>query len=79
MLLGDHDNYAKRLEAWRGLGAAQRMFIRVAGASHFMQFERARWLLYRATVQWLSSGAVDGATAGEFAADVKGVLSAAPA
>ena len=74
MLLGEFDNYAKRLEAWRGLTVQQRLFIKVACASHFMQFERGRHVLYRATSSWLENGRVDGAERGEFAADVAGRL-----
>jgi pimeloyl-ACP methyl ester carboxylesterase len=75
MLLGEYDNYAKRLEAWRGLGAPQKLFIKVACASHFMQFERGRHLLYRATTSWLRSGNVEGTESGELAADASGKLS----
>jgi pimeloyl-ACP methyl ester carboxylesterase len=74
MLLGEFDNYAKRLEAWRGLNVEHRLFIKVACASHFMQFERGRHLLYRATTSWLKSGNVDCAERGEFAADPAGKL-----
>ncbi|HEV7803819.1 MAG TPA: alpha/beta fold hydrolase [Burkholderiales bacterium] len=74
VLLGEFDNYAKRLEAWHGLGAPQKLFIKVACASHFMQFERGRHLLYRATESWLRTGKVDHADRGEFAADAAGKL-----
>ena len=77
MLLGEYDNYAKRIEAWHGLGAPQKLFIRVACASHFMQLERGRHLLYRATESWLKTGEVEGAASGEFAADAGGKLTAA--
>ena len=79
VLIGEYDNYAKRLEAWRGLRVAHKLFIKVACASHFMQFEHGRHLLYRATQSWLTSGAVDGAHEGEFLADVSGDLKPNPA
>jgi pimeloyl-ACP methyl ester carboxylesterase len=79
VLLGEFDNYAKRLEAWRGLGAEHKLFIKVACASHFMQFEHGRHLLYRATESWLKSGTVNGAERGEFAANARGNIEAAPA
>jgi pimeloyl-ACP methyl ester carboxylesterase len=79
VLLGEYDNYAKRLEAWRGLAVQHKVFIRVACASHFMQFERGRHLLYRATESWLRSGTVDGEPRGEYAADDRGVLLSCPA
>jgi pimeloyl-ACP methyl ester carboxylesterase len=79
VLLGEFDNYAKRLDAWRGLQTGHKMFIKVACASHFMQFERGRHLLYRATAEWLKTGAFSGHSRGEFLADAGGELSAAPA
>ena len=54
VLLGEFDNYARRLEAWKGLTVEHRMFIRIACASHFVSFERGRHLLYRATREWLA-------------------------
>lgn len=79
VLLGEDDNYATRLQAWKGLKVDHRLFIKVAQASHFIAFERGRHLLYRATVSWLGSGTVDGARTGEFFGDVKGELTASPA
>ncbi|MGZ8269461.1 MAG: alpha/beta hydrolase [Burkholderiales bacterium] len=79
LLLGEFDNYEKRLEAWRGLAVEHRLFIRVACASHFMQFERGRHLLYSATQSWLKHGKVEGAERGEFTADAQGRLEASPA
>ena len=76
MLIGEFDNYARRIEAWQGLAAGQRMFIKVACASHFMQFERGRHLLYRATAEWLADGVFEGHAGGEFFADAAGKLSA---
>jgi pimeloyl-ACP methyl ester carboxylesterase len=76
VVLGEFDNYAKRLEAWRGLTVEHRLFIKLACASHFIQFERGRHFLYRATASWLKTGAVDGADRGEFAADEYGKIQA---
>jgi pimeloyl-ACP methyl ester carboxylesterase len=78
-LLGEQDNYARRIEAWHALRAPQRAFVRVAGCSHFMQFERARRVLWKQSIEWLSNASVDGATGGEFAADREGRLTAASA
>ena len=61
---------------WR---AEQKLFVKVACASHFMQFERGRHLLYRATESWLRYSRVDGAERGEFAADARGEIQASPA
>jgi pimeloyl-ACP methyl ester carboxylesterase len=74
VLLGEFDNYAQRLEAWKGLRVEHRMFIKVACASHFVSFERGRHLLYRATQSWLAGGEVDGMQSGEFLGDMQGKL-----
>jgi pimeloyl-ACP methyl ester carboxylesterase len=79
VVLGEFDNYAQRLQAWKGLRVAHRMFIKVACASHFVSFERGRHLLYRATRSWLMRGEVDGHATGEFFADREGKLTAAAA
>ena len=74
MLVGEFDNYEGRRDAWNALRAEQRVFIRVACASHFMQFERGRHVLHRATIEWLATGAIDGATRTELQADEEGKL-----
>ncbi len=79
MLLGEDDNYATRLQAWKGLEVDHRLFIKVAQASHFIAFERGRHLLYRATASSLANGTVDGARSGEFFGDVHGRPTASPA
>ena len=75
MLLGEFDDYYQRIEAWNALGGAHNMFIKVQHSSHFMQFESARHLLYKATGQWLENGEVDGCSGGEFFANTQGQLS----
>lgn len=45
-----------------------------ADASHFMQYERARHVLHRATREWLQSGAIEGMTHAELFADFDGRL-----
>ena len=75
--VGGHGRCARHLA--HALAAPQRMFVRVAGCSHFMQFERARHLLYRATSEWLTEGAFMGNEAGEYAADTAGRLYGAAA
>jgi pimeloyl-ACP methyl ester carboxylesterase len=75
VLLGEFDNYRKRMDTWNGLKVDHKMFVKVAAASHFMQFERARHLLYRATASWLKSGTADGHARGEYFADAAGTIS----
>lgn len=75
LLLGEYDSYQKRLDAWNGLKSPHRMFVKVACASHFMQFERGRHLLYRSTISWLRNGSVDGHREGLWSANPEGALS----
>lgn len=79
VLIGEFDNYAKRVEACRGLRLDHKLFVKVACASHFIQFERGRHLLYSATTSWLESGMVNGEKRGEFAADARGDIALSPA
>ncbi|MGE5523637.1 MAG: alpha/beta hydrolase [Rhodospirillaceae bacterium] len=79
VVLGEHDNYKRRIETWKGLRVDHRLFIKVAYASHFISFERGRHLLYRATQSWLNTGTVDGAKTGEYFGDVQGRITPSPA
>jgi pimeloyl-ACP methyl ester carboxylesterase len=74
VMIGEYDNYAQRIQAWKGLRVEHRLFIKMACASHFVSFERGRHLLYHATEGWLARGAVDGFATGEFFADTEGKL-----
>ena len=79
VMLGEFDNYARRLEAWKGLGAEHKLFIKIECASHFVGFERGRHLLHRATASWLADASVDGAARGEYVANIDGRLTPQPA
>jgi pimeloyl-ACP methyl ester carboxylesterase len=74
ILVGEFDNYEKRRDAWTGLRIERKAFIKVACASHFMQYERGRHLLHRAAAEWLASGTIEGHTNAELHADAHGRL-----
>ena len=74
ILVGEFDNYEKRRDAWLGLRIEHKAFIKVACASHFIQYERGRHLLHRATREWLASGTVEGKTYAELQAEPDGRL-----
>ena len=59
-LLGEFDNYGNRVKTWDGLKMDNRAFIKVGCASHFMQYERVRHVLHKATLEWLAGGTVAG-------------------
>lgn len=75
VLVGEFDNYARRRDAWKGLTVQQKVFIKVACASHFIQYEHGRHSLHRAAREWLETGAIEGKRQGEFHADADGRLS----
>jgi pimeloyl-ACP methyl ester carboxylesterase len=53
VLLGEFDSFEHRLDAWKGLKVEQKVFIRIACGSHFLQYERNRKVLHEASRQWL--------------------------
>ncbi len=67
VMLGEHDNYEKRRDAWGGLASLCKVFVKIDGASHFVQYERGRHAVHKLTEEWLRSGSVGGETRAEFA------------
>lgn len=74
VMLGEHDNYEKRRDAWGGLASPCKVFVKIDGASHFVQYERGRHAVHKLTEEWLRSGSVGGETCAEFATDWDGRL-----
>jgi len=74
IMLGEHDNYEKRRDAWRGLASSHKVFVKIANATHFVQYERGRHVLHELTESWLRNGRIGAETHGEFAADWEGKL-----
>jgi pimeloyl-ACP methyl ester carboxylesterase len=74
MLLGEFDDYEKRIESWHALESPQKMFVKVGQASHFMQFEFARHFLYKATSSWLKDGNIENHSSGEYYTSSQGQL-----
>jgi len=74
VMLGEHDNYEKRRDAWGGLASNRKVFVKIDGASHFVQYERGRHVVHKLTEEWLRSGSVGGETRAEFATDWDGRL-----
>lgn len=74
VMLGEHDNYEKRRDAWGGLASVDKVFVKIEGASHFVQYERGRHVVHRFTEEWLKSGCIADTTRAEFAADWDGKL-----
>ena len=73
-LLGEFDNYDARFKTWGGLKMDNRAYIKVGCASHFMQYERVRFVLHKATLEWLAKGTVEGQRFAELQSDKDGKL-----
>ncbi len=74
VLLGEHDNYEKRRDAWGGLAAPDKVFVKIDGASHFVQYERGRHAMRGLAEEWLKRGSIGGETRAEFGTDWDGRL-----
>ena len=72
VLLGEFDNFEKRQDSWKALTVEQKVFIKIACGSHYMQYEKNRKVLHEASKQWLQSGAVIGVKQGTLTADADG-------
>jgi pimeloyl-ACP methyl ester carboxylesterase len=72
VLLGEFDNYERRLDAWKALKMNEKVFVKVACGSHFLQYERNRKVLHEASREWLQKGTVAGRREGTLAADANG-------
>jgi pimeloyl-ACP methyl ester carboxylesterase len=72
VLLGEFDNYERRLDAWKALKVEQKVFIKVACGSHYLQYERNRRVLHEASREWLQSGTINGRIEGTLSADANG-------
>jgi hypothetical protein len=51
-----------------------RVFIKVGCASHFVQYERVRFVLHKATLEWLAHGTIEGRKFAELQSDRDGKL-----
>lgn len=55
-------------------GAEKKLFVQVACATHFMNWERQRKVLHRASLEWLTKGTLDGVDRGRLKADAAGKI-----
>ncbi len=75
VMLGEFDNYENRRDSWKGLASTHKVFVKLR-ASHFAHYERGRHAVHQLAEEWLRTGKAGGATAGEFAADWEGKVTA---
>ena len=62
----------------RALGAKEKVFMAIDGASHFMTWEKQRRVLHAASAAWLRSDGINGRAEGIFRANYDGTIIAAP-
>ena len=68
MVVGSHDKQVlpeRVRELYADLGSKQKVFIELACASHNAMWEKPRELLFKASLDWLRTGNVNGVSAGE--------------
>jgi hypothetical protein len=67
MVSGVHDKQVasdRVRELYADLGSRQKVFIDLACSSHNAMWEKNHTLLFRASVEWLTKGSVNGAQEG---------------
>jgi hypothetical protein len=67
MVSGEHDGQVapERVRALYGdAGSADKVFIDLACSSHNAMWEKNHLMLFQATLDWLTSGKVDGQSSG---------------
>jgi hypothetical protein len=67
MVAGVHDkqvNPDRVRELFNDLGASQKVFVDLACSSHNAMWERNHILLFRASLEWLTRGTVNGSQEG---------------
>lgn len=72
--VGEFDNPDVRRAVYDAVGSPDKLFVKVACASHFMLWEKQHTVLQNISLQFLRDGKVDGASRGAFAADADGKL-----
>lgn len=77
VVVGEFDRLVDRHTVYEQLGSKQKVFLRVACASHFMVWEKQHTALQRMSLEWLQRGTAMGQSRGEIAADAKGVIARA--
>lgn len=65
IMVGEQDGLmASNRDLFEDLGAQNKVFVSIACATHFVVWEKQRRILYRASLDWLRSGRVAGASTG---------------
>lgn len=75
IMVGEEDDLlSSNAHLFEDHGAERKSFLRIACATHFMNWERQRRVLHRASFEWLTKGSLGGLDRGRFKADVAGTV-----
>jgi pimeloyl-ACP methyl ester carboxylesterase len=75
VMVGEFDRlYDSNVELFGYLGAANKVFIGIQCASHFMAWEMQRYVLHEASAEWLGFGTLTGEQTGTYWADATGKI-----
>jgi pimeloyl-ACP methyl ester carboxylesterase len=75
IMVGEQDDLIKsNRELFDDLGAKQKVFLGIACGTHFMNWEKQRRVLHRASLDWLKNGSLGGQVSGMFRADENGEI-----
>jgi pimeloyl-ACP methyl ester carboxylesterase len=77
IMVGEEDNLlASNRHLHEDLGAADKTFLAIACATHFVGWEKQHGVLKRASLEWLDKGTLVGSRRGTFRADPEGNIAA---
>ena len=78
ILVGDDDSLKKsNVEFFEDHGADKKVLLTIACGSHFINWERQRKVLHRASAEWLQKTSLEGVDRGRLQADAAGKISKA--
>ncbi len=72
VMLGEFDNFERRLDTWKGLRVEHKAFIKIACGSHFLIYEKNRKVVQEASREWLLKGSVGDGRHGYLSTDAEG-------
>jgi pimeloyl-ACP methyl ester carboxylesterase len=73
IMVGEEDDLiASNRHLHEDLGAADKAFLAIACATHFVGWEKQHRVLKRASLEWLEKGTLEGRKTGTFRADAEG-------
>lgn len=78
VMVGEYDGLmSANQDLYEAIGAGDKVFLEIAGASHFAAWEKQRQVLHAASVEWLGQGTINGRKEGSFRADARSVIAPA--